>query len=165
MKRTLLAGATTAMALLISACGTNEEAAQNETAAANDMSEPLVNSTGQAPPVASNNLSGSQNAAAGDQAAQTTADGSILAWTKPAAGSTVSAPVNELVFHFSPPARLGEVTVTGPEGAMPMMVTAVGGVEHYSLPLSGLGPGRYTVEWKATARGVDYNGSFGFEVR
>lgn len=90
---------------------------------------------------------------------------SILAWSKPAAGSTVSAPVDELVFHFSPPARLGEVTVTGPDGAMPMMVTAVGEVEHYSLPLSSLGPGRYTVDWTATARSVDYNGRFSFGVR
>ncbi len=90
---------------------------------------------------------------------------SILAWSKPAAGSTVGEPVNELVFHFSPPARLGEVTVTGPDGTMPMMVTAVGEVEHYSLPVSGLEPGRYTVAWKATAGGVAYTGSFGFQVR
>ena len=89
---------------------------------------------------------------------------SILAWSKPAAGSTVSPP-SELVFHFSPPARLGEVTVTGPGGARPMMVTAVGEVEHYSLPLSGLEAGSYTVDWKASARGVDYRGSFGFQVR
>ena len=90
---------------------------------------------------------------------------SILAWSKPAAGSTVSAPANELVLHFSPPARLGEVTVTGPDGTMPMMVTAVGEVEHYSLPLSAEKAGRYTVEWKASAQGVDYNGSFSFEAR
>lgn len=90
---------------------------------------------------------------------------SILAWSTPAAGSTVSGPVNELVLHFSPPARLGEVTVTGPDGAMPMMVTAVGEVEHYSLPLPGLGPGRYAVEWRALAAGAEQQGSFGFTVR
>ena len=90
---------------------------------------------------------------------------SILAWSRPPANSTVSAPLDELVLHFSPPARLGEVMVSGPDGAMPMMVTAVGEVGHYSLPLSSLGPGRYTVDWKAISRGVDYNGSFGFEVR
>lgn len=105
------------------------------------------------------------NAAGGEQAAGTATAGSILAWSRPAAGSTVNAPVDELVFHFIPPARLGEVTVTGPEGAMPMMVTAVGEVERYSLPLSGLGQGRYSVDWRASARGVDYRGSFGFEVR
>lgn len=104
--------------------------------------------------------------AAGAESTEATArSSSILAWSRPAAGSTVAAPVNELVLHFSPPARLGEVTVAGPDGAMPMMVTAVGEVEHYSLPMSGLGPGRYSVEWKATARGVDYNGSFSFDVR
>lgn len=90
---------------------------------------------------------------------------SILAWSKPAAGSTISAPVNELALHFSPPARLGEVTVTGSDGAMPMMVTAVGEVEHYSLPLPGLGPGRYLVDWRATAGGVEHRGSFAFQAR
>ncbi len=90
---------------------------------------------------------------------------SILAWSTPAAGSTVSGPVNELVLHFSPPARLGEVTVTGPDGAMPMMVTAVGEVKHYSLPLPGLGPGRYAVEWRALAAGAEKQGRFGFTVR
>ena len=48
---------------------------------------------------------------------------------------------------------------------MATMVTAVGEVENYSVPVSGLGSGRYTVEWRATARGTDYKGSFGFEVR
>lgn len=42
---------------------------------------------------------------------------------------------------------------------------AVGEVEHYSLPMYGLEPGRYNVEWKATARGVDHRGSFGFDAR
>lgn len=103
-------------------------------------------------------------ATAGQQSGLATAS-SILAWSRPAAGSTVSAPVNELVLHFSPPARLGEVTVTGPEGAMPMMVTAVGEVEHYSLPLSGLGPGRYAVDWRAQAGGTEKQGRFAFAVR
>ncbi len=105
------------------------------------------------------------NAAGGEQAEGTSTAAPILAWSRPAAGSIVSAPVDELVLHFTPPAKLGEVIVTGPEGAMPMMVTAVGEVEHYSLPLSGLGQARYTVDWRASARGVDYRGSFGFEVR
>jgi methionine-rich copper-binding protein CopC len=105
-----------------------------------------------------------QQAAAAGPAGTAAAASSILAWSTPAAGSTVTDPVNELVMHFSPPARLDEVTVTGPEGAMPMMVTAVGEVEHYSLPLSGVAPGSYTVEWRATARGVEHRGSFGFEV-
>ena len=115
-------------------------------------------------PDSSKSAEGGNSPGAGQPAGSSTAS-SILAWSTPAAGSTVNAPVNELVFHFSPAARLGEVTVTGPEGAMPMMVTAVGEVEHYSLPLSGLGPGRYTVDWKASSRGVDHRGSFGFEVR
>ena len=105
------------------------------------------------------------NAAGGDEPSSTPAAGSILAWSIPTAGSTVGAPVNELVFHFTPPARLGEVTVTGPDGAMPMMVTAVGEVEHYSLPLSADTPGAYMVDWRATAKGRDFRGSFGFAIR
>lgn len=147
-----------AFALLTSAACAGNEANNQAVEAAEG--ETLLNSTAEPREVESNTLAEEAKAAA-----QNTADGSILAWTRPAAGLTVSAPVNELVFHFSRPARLGEVTVIGPEGAMPMMVAAVGEVEHYSLPLSGLGPGRYTVVWKATARGVDYNGSFAFEVR
>lgn len=149
-----------ALALLASAaCAPNRDTnnavdqADAETAAAPERT-----------PDSSKSAEPGNSAGAGQPGGSSTAS-SILAWSKPAAGSTGSAPVNELVFHFSPPARLGEVTVTGPEGAMPMMVTAVGEVEHYSLPLSGLGHGRYTVDWRATAGGVDHRGSFGFEVR
>jgi methionine-rich copper-binding protein CopC len=90
------------------------------------------------------------------------ATASILAASKPAAGSTVPAPLDELVLHFSPPARLEEVTIAGPDGTMPMMVSAVGEAEHYSLPLSGLGPGRYEVAWRARRGGAQHRGSFGF---
>lgn len=90
---------------------------------------------------------------------------SILAKSNPASGSTVAGPVNQLELWFNPPARLGEVTVAGPDGMMPMMVTAVGEVGHYSLPLSGLGSGNYTVTWKAMAAGTTYQGSFQFRVR
>lgn len=155
--------AAVAFALLASAACAADDAS-NEAANAGE-GRPLVNSTAEAPAGAPNTSADATNAAAGEQPAQSTAEGSILAWSRPAGGSTVSAPVNELVFHFSPPARLGEVTVSGPEGAMPMMVTAVGEVEHYSLPVSGLGPGRYTVDWRASSRGVDHNGSFSFVVR
>lgn len=104
------------------------------------------------------------NAAAGPASMEQPAAATILAWSKPSAGATVAAPVNELVLHFSPPARLLEVTVTGPGGTMPMMVSAVGEVAHYSLPLAGLGPGRYDVAWRASRGGVQYRGSFGFVV-
>ena len=44
---------------------------------------------------------------------------SILPMSTPVAGSTVKGPVNELVLHFSRPARLGETVVTGPQDRMP----------------------------------------------
>lgn len=94
-----------------------------------------------------------------------TAENSILARSSPAAGSTVSAPVNELVLNFNPPARLGEVTVTGPDGVMPTMVTSVGEVQRYSVPLSGLGWGDYVVRWSATVGEQPHEGSFSFSVR
>lgn len=48
---------------------------------------------------------------------------------------------------------------------MPIMVHAVGEVADYSIPLSGLGPGGYTVNWRATAQGRAYTGSLTFTVR
>ncbi len=158
-----LRSAAVALVLLASAACANK-GGSNEVANA-AQGDSLVNSTAEAPAGAPNTSSQATNTPAADQPTRSTAAGSILAWSRPAAGSIVKAPVDELVFHFSPPARLGEVTVSGPEGAMAMMVRAVGEAEHYSLPLSGVAPGQYTVAWKATARGVDYNGSFRFEVR
>ena len=91
---------------------------------------------------------------------------SILERSSPVAGSTVSAPVNKLELWFDPPARLLELKVTGSDGlAMPIMVHAVGEVGYYSLPLSGLGAGRYTVDWKASVAGQGHTGSFGFTVK
>lgn len=90
---------------------------------------------------------------------------SILVGSSPAAGSTVSAPVNELVLNFDPPARLMEITVTGPDGVMPTMITPVGEVRRYSVPLSGLGPGDHRVDWRASSGGAMHSGSFGFRVQ
>lgn len=90
---------------------------------------------------------------------------SILASSAPAPGSTVAGPVDELELHFAPPARLDEVTVSGPDGVMPTMIHAIGEVADYSIPLPGLGPGAYTVNWRATAKGANYRGSFAFIVR
>ena len=101
----------------------------------------------------------------GSGGAATHSASSILARSTPAPGSTVSGPVDELILHFDPPARLGEVTVDGPQGLMPMMVTAAGETAHYSLPLPGLGPGSYTVRWKASSRGTPSAGSLSFTVK
>ena len=90
---------------------------------------------------------------------------SILAGSTPAPGSTVRGPVEELRLRFNPPARLDEVTVTGSQGTMPMMVHAAGEVADYSLPIAGLEAGSYTVNWRASARGETYRGSFAFTVR
>jgi methionine-rich copper-binding protein CopC len=90
---------------------------------------------------------------------------SILIRSTPAAGSTVAGPVDELKLRFNPPARLGEVTVNGPDGLMPTMVHAVGEVADYSIPLPGLSAGSYTVNWKATAQSRDYTGTFRFSVK
>lgn len=89
----------------------------------------------------------------------------LLASSSPANGAVVRAPVNRLDLHFSPPARLLEVTVSGPEGQMPMMVTAVGETAHYSLPLTALGPGAYTVDYRAAAGVREDRGTFAFTVR
>ena len=93
------------------------------------------------------------------------AQGSILVSSNPAAGSIVGEPVEALQLHFNPPARLKEVSVSGPDGIMPTMVHAVGEVPDYSIPLSDLGPGAYTVNWRATAQEREYRGTFWFTVR
>ena len=89
----------------------------------------------------------------------------LLAGSTPANGAVAAAPVNRIELHFSPPARLLEVIVTGPDGPMPMMVTSVGESAHYSLPVSGLGPGSYSVDYRASAAGREDRGSFAFTVR
>ena len=91
--------------------------------------------------------------------------GSILESSRPAAGSVVREPVDELVLHFVPPARLDEVTVTGSDGTMPMMIHSAGETADYSLPLSGLEAGAYRVEWRASIKDRQYHGSFEFSVR
>ena len=90
---------------------------------------------------------------------------SILVSSVPAAGASVAAPVDQLVLRFSPPARLDEVIVAGPQGSVPMMITPVGEVGNYSLPLPELGAGNYTVRWRATASGKEHQGRFSFAVR
>ena len=96
---------------------------------------------------------------------QATAGKSILLSSIPASNSVVSAPVDELVLRFSPPARLLEVTLTSQDTTMPTMITAVGEVERYSVPLSGLEPGSYVADWRASVRGTEYRGSIPFTVR
>ena len=73
--------------------------------------------------------------------------------------------IDELLLQFNPPARLVDVTINGPNGLMPMMVTAPDEIADYSLPLPNSGPGSYTVTWKATSHGTTYQGSFSFAVR
>ena len=107
----------------------------------------------------------SQQAASPSSTAPAAAQHSILLSSSPAAGVTVAAPVNSLELHFQPPARLDEVTLRGPEGVMPAMVHAIGEVPNYSIPLSGIGPGSYTVNWRATAQGQEHRGDFAFTVK
>lgn len=97
--------------------------------------------------------------------APATTASSILQRSTPAAGAVVAAPVNTLILEFNPPALLNEVTVSGPDGTMPMMLSPVGEQPRYSLPLSGLGPGAYHVNWRASAGGQDYRGDFAFTVK
>ena len=89
----------------------------------------------------------------------------LLARSTPAAGSIVAAPVNKLMLRFARPVRLGEVVVEGPDGLFPMMLTAAGEVADYLIPLPDLGPGSYTVRWKARVGGSNVAGSFAFAIR
>lgn len=105
-------------------------------------------------------------AAPADRAPASVAERSILAGSSPAAGSTVAGPVDALKLRFDPPARLLEATITDGTGqVMPMMVHAAGEVRDYSLPLPGLEAGRYRVDWRARAGGLEQARSFDFTVR
>ena len=90
---------------------------------------------------------------------------SILKTSYPANGATIATEVQELKLHFNPPARLLEVTVEGPSGPMPMMITPAGESADYSLPLSGVGPGQYTVSWRATVGDAERSGTLTFRVK
>ena len=90
---------------------------------------------------------------------------SILARSVPADGSNVIGPINNLILTFSKPVRLLEVTVDGPDGLSPMMITAAGETISYSVPLPGLGAGSYRASWKASAAGRQYIGVIAFTVR
>jgi len=83
----------------------------------------------------------------------------------PAAASTVSGPVNQLVLDFDRPVALSEVLVKGPDGVMPMMLGSAGAQKHYVIPVSGLMAGAYEVSWRATADGVAKSGNFAFTVK
>lgn len=85
--------------------------------------------------------------------------------SNPRSGATVDGPVDELRLRFSKPARLLEVTISGPEGDMPTMVDSVEETYEYSIPLPNLGTGKYEVRWRASAAGVESSGRLIFSVR
>lgn len=86
--------------------------------------------------------------------------------SRPVANSTVTGPVNAIELHFSRPARLIELTLTGPDGSvMPTMVTSAGEQQHYNVPVSVEDRGSYRVAWRANAAGTQSSGSFAFTVR
>lgn len=91
--------------------------------------------------------------------------GSILQSSNPASGATVQGPLNSLELHFQPPARLDELLVAGPDGTMPMMISAAGEQAHYAIPLPALGPGAYDVSWRATSAAREHRGSFAFTIK
>jgi len=104
----------------------------------------------------------------GDQAGNEKTDGpsaTPLVRSVPADGATVRAP-RTLSLAFRQPVRLAEVTIAGPSGEMPMMVTAAGEQSSYSIPLPDLEPGLHEVRWRALAQGgVSHEGRLSFTVR
>lgn len=89
----------------------------------------------------------------------------LLARSTPADGATVAAPVDTLQLKFAKPVRLIEVTLDGPDGLSPMMITAPAETTDYSIPLPGLAGGSYRVNWRASASGRPFDGAFTFTVR
>ena len=89
----------------------------------------------------------------------------VLARSSPADGATAPAPVNALQLWFAKPARLIEVTLDGPDGQTPMMITALAETTYYEIPLPGLTGGKYRVNWRASASGQSHGGVLEFTVR
>ncbi len=96
---------------------------------------------------------------------QQVAETSVLARSAPADGSIVAGPVNRLQLVFTRPVRLLEVTLAGPDGLSPMMITAAAETTEYSVPLPGLEKGYYRASWKASGAGRTYGGAIAFTVR
>lgn len=92
---------------------------------------------------------------------------SLLESSIPANGSTLFRSPQNMVFVFSRPVRLSEVTITSRGGmTMPMMVTAAGNLERFSIPLPPLEPDRYTVRWRALdSAGQPHESSIAFTIR
>lgn len=91
----------------------------------------------------------------------------LLRSSDPQNGATLAKSPNNLVLVFSQPMRLNEVTIEGGKGTtMPMMVTAAGASERFSLPLSGLEADTYIARWRASGTdGRSQEGTIRFTVR
>ena len=85
--------------------------------------------------------------------------------SSPRSGATVDGPVDELRLRFSKPARLLEVTISGPDGDMPTMVDSAEETYEYSIPLPDFGTGKYEARWRASAAGEESSGRLTFSVR
>ena len=94
-----------------------------------------------------------------------TSQATVLARSTPANGSIVAGPVNNLQLKFARPVRLLEVTLDGPDGLSPMMITAPAETTDYQIPLPGLTGGKYRVNWRASAAGRSYDVVLNFTVR
>ena len=84
--------------------------------------------------------------------------------TDPAADSSVASAPAAVTLTFGGRVIGADVTVTGPDGAPATTgpVAVEGSVVR--VPIDGTAPGRYDVEWRATAAdGHPLEGSFGFE--
>jgi methionine-rich copper-binding protein CopC len=93
-----------------------------------------------------------------------TSKSSPLLSSTPANGAIVEADLDNLILRFYRDVRLNEVVLVGPQGTMPMMVTAPMEQRIYSIPFSGLEPGAYQVIWRATAGSDPLSGELRFQV-
>jgi len=100
------------------------------------------------------------------QRARASDSASLLEASIPADGARLTASPENLVLSFRTPVRLQEVTVLGSDGqTVPMMITAAGLSRSFSIPMPDLGPGSYSVRWRALdERGSSQEGNLGFVI-
>ncbi|WP_415922290.1 copper resistance CopC family protein [Tateyamaria sp. SN6-1] len=88
---------------------------------------------------------------------------SVLKYSQPANGATLSAPPSELAMTFSKDIRLTGLTLADQKIDVP---DAAGFDVEFSVPLPGVASGEHTIEWRGiSADGHVMTGNVSFSVQ
>ncbi len=91
--------------------------------------------------------------------------GELLTRSTPAHGQILRRSPGELSLTFREPVRLAEVTISGDDQLIPIMLAPAGAQKRFRIPLPELDRGSYTVAWRAGVGAESRQGSFRFQIR